>query len=384
VLLGPLIAVIAAAAPGDTGLSERDVVRIHVRSPYKGQSAPVTSRSLIDVLERGLRQKTILAARAIDDTAQVAEVGGDIIALMKLARPAGETGRYLLVVSMLPANGKTRISAIVVDMDKGFELLAREERAPDAEARAEQDARFQEVAVVARAPAAEVMSDDEAAIYAEQLIDETLRPVLEQSRAWGPMGAIAVSGTREDVEIRLDGAAVGIARSGMPVRLFDVRPGDRTLSVAAAGQPPVERAVHVAGGETIELDFSGVALASRHERFRAIALWSAVGVAAAGAGIVISGAIAAGNAEPNDSCFTSEGQPGMTCPPTWLHTGSNGAGVAIVPLGLGLALGGALTALGIVTVEDDDEIPWVSMMVGTGLVFAAYGVAVAAEGGNPP
>jgi len=393
---------------GKITLQERDALDLVVRSPYAGADARSSTLRFLEVADRALRDKSALFAREVKDSKEVVDAKGDAIQLLKATRrdvdverlaregkaleahnaerrAAGDKlARFLVLVTLLPQGDKTRLSAILIDVDEGLDLLIREHGKTGADAAAELEARFQETAVIARPSPATVSGEDEALAYVEKLFSQDFRPMFEQRGAWATLGTIDVKTNVDGAEIRLDGALVGTSRPGV-TRLEDARAGPRVVSLAASGYAPVEIPIQVRAKAITEveanLDASGTGLAAA----RTMIFWGSLGVAAAGATMVVASIVGAGTQTNQFLCVHPNGQP--TCDQSsWLRFGSGdtpqeqiaGSGLAIAPLGLGLMAGGGVTALGSELVEDDG-IPWISIATGAVLSVATYLILNAAE-----
>ncbi len=381
-----------AALVGEIRLPGRDVLEVVIHAPY-GEPRAIAGRAnrvrLVDAIDAALRDHTTLMAREPVESQALLDARGNAIATLRAVRRDVDVSRLafegvsleehersqradgapairlILVLSVLPGEAADRVSALLVDVRAGLELLMSS-RGMGA---AQQEAAFEEKAVLARLDARDVASADGLGAYVDALITGDLRPALTRAQVWGGLGTIDLVTAVDGAEIMLDGALVGTTRSGR-TRLHDVRAGSRSLALSAAGHQPFQATVAVAGGHTAEVQ--AVVVPMRAEGARTAVFVAGLVSVAAGAAVMVS-------ALP----MTSEvGTVRID------HTGSEwqrygDGGPAVFPLGYSLAIMGGAWLVGPALFEDEGDVPWWSLGVGLALGVIAYGVSELAEDAPP-
>ncbi len=345
-----LSALVGTAAPVEQiALDERAPVDVVVRSPYATPESRAGGLAIITAFDRALREHTSLFAREVKDSPDLVAARGDAREVAKVVARDPRPPRYLLLVTCVEAGEQTRLTALFVDVGRAVE--------------ARDDATFQDVAVIARPATFTAPHSDGAVTWAARLVEDELKGVLEREGVWDALGSIDVETEIEGAEIRLDGQLVGTSRSGIN-RLTGARLGARSVSLAAAGYAPWEARVEVTAGATVHTLAELVAQGA--ETGRTSVLWASVGLAAAGAVLLTYSAV---EASGDSRYLCLEAKPGDGCPGRPFLT--FGSSLAVAPLGLGLAIGGATGVVGPEFLETEG-FPWISVVSGVTLGVLTY------------
>lgn len=384
----------AAALVGEIRLPGRDVLEVVIHAPY-GEPRAIAGRAnrvrLVDAIDATLRAHTTVMAREAEESPALLEAKGNAVATLRAVRRDVDVSRLafegitleehertqradgapavrlILVLSVLPGEAADRVSALLVDVRAGLQFLMSSRGL----AAAEQDARFEDAAVLARLDARDVASADGLGAYVDALITHDLRPALVRAQVWGALGTIDVVTAVEGAEITLDGALVGTTGRGR-TRLHDVRAGSRTLALSAVDHLPYRATIEVVGGGTAEVQASVEPVHEGAAMVRSTLFVSGLVALAAGAAIIVSalpqsGAVATVRIDHDGS--------------EWRRFG-DGSGPAIVPLGYSIMAMGGTWLVGPALFEDGRDVPWWSIVAGVALGAIAYGVSELAE--DPP
>lgn len=330
-----------------------------------GTPAQVRSSELIAEVAEAFERHTDLRAQLVE-AERVADCAGRLGCLVAAVSAWSPRPRALFVLSSIAgdAGRPDRLFPQWIDVDSALDALER--GANEAEVRA--------AAVAAELPPGEVADREQAAAYLDQLVGAELRAVLEPRRQAGYLATLVVEGAPEGAALELDGQLLGPA-AGSRVAVVRIEPGERILTVRAAGQSARSYPVRLTPGAHERIRLGDEARPARTGPERDIALVSGLVVAAAGAAtLAVAAATAPEGTTVCEGCgdrFTVVGE----APPDRFGPPPEGpTGVPAAPLGAGLVLAGGLLAAGS-QLEPGDGVPWWSILLGV-----AVGGAVTAGG----
>lgn len=393
-------ALLACAVGGVAHAAPTEVIDVGERTPLSlvlltptGAAGRIRSSDLIRTFDDALRHHTGLVLRAADDGLAQGCRGRLLCLVLRLRsdyerdalrdgdalrpydahlRTLSERGvRYaklLLVVTNVTREGEPdRLRAQLIDTDRA---LARYHHATRTESDWESEV---EAAINDEAPSGPmtpVADRAEAERFVDELLTTHLRDALEHAGQWSPYGQIELAATLPGLSIELDGAPTGVTTAA-EVRLSGVMPGPRRLRVAGATLEPFEATVEVQRGQTARVEPVLVARPTADATGTRL-LVGLVGAVVATAGGVVLGLAAT---TPDTSLVTycvADAVAGCAESRAFVTSGydaalrplPNGDGVPLVPLGLGLVVGGATWGIGAWLLTDDDETPWIPLVVG--------------------
>ncbi len=358
-----------------------------------GAPGRIRSSDLIRTFDDGLRHHTGLVLRATDDGLAQGCRGRLLCLVLRLRsdyerdglrdgdslrpydahlRTLAERGvRYaklLLVVTSITRDGEPdRLRAQLIDTDRA---LSRYHHASRVDNDWESSV---EAAINDEAPSGPVTTAADATEvtrFVDELLTTHLRSALEHARQWAPYGQIELAATLAGLTIVLDDTPAGVTTTA-PVRLTGVMPGPRRLRVEGVAFEPYELTVEVGRGEVRRVE------PVLHPRPTADATGTRLLVGLVGAAVATAGGVVLGlaAATPDTSLVTycvTDAVAGCAASSAFVTSGydpalrplPNGGGVPLVPLGLGLVVGGATWGLGAWLLTDDDETPWIPLLVG--------------------
>lgn len=337
--------------------------------------APTGALSAVDAsaLFRGLsvriEPKTALKIEPLEPE-RVAECAGEISCLIERT---GSSSPLLLVISAVKAKNGDRVSATLVDADLAREEMKRLER-PGRTDRESLEAAVSERAILVRPQWIEVQNAAGLELLLDRLVTEQLRPVLVARGAWEPHAELVLKQLPAGTAIAIDGAQIGFAEPES-TRIFGLDPGKRSVGLEHPEREPQVIEVELLRGRSSEVSVELVRARADAGALRAALLWSGVGAAAVGTGLVAYGAANAGETEV--VCLTDD-------PSASRCSGSSAfyevGGVPIAPLGLSLIAAGATWSLGTLLFGDDRDVPWLQLIVGTGIGAAVFTASVLFDG----
>lgn len=311
--------------------------------------------------------------------------------LRNALRASPAHARYVLVLSASRLDRGDRMAALVIDIEAALEFVhrIRREGPPTPEQFAEVEEKISQHAVIARPPPAEVRSADETERYVDRLVERDLRDAFEKAGHWRPFGTVIVEVAKSDpFQVDMDGESLG-ATSGGGVKLIDVRPGDRTISLKNADYEDYETTVTVETGKPAHVRANPIKKPSAVATYvRPVVIWSGVAAAAAGVGLVVASLVK--TSELRDGCVRAASAPDCERSPEFLRFGAsaspdpfgnpNGDSAPIAPLGYSLIGLGATWIGGPLLIGAKDRIPWIDAIVGAVVFGAAFGISIAADG----
>ncbi len=400
-----------ADAPVDTiDVGERTPLAFVLVTPT-GEPARTRSSDLIRLVDEATRTQTSLALRGADD-AIAQGCRGRLLCLVLRLRPdyerdslrdAGGVRPYsehlralderdvvypklLLLLTNVTREGEPdRLSAQLIDTDRVLEAYHADPR--DAEYwEANLEAAINENAP--SSPRTEVATLAAAQAFVTALFDTHLRPSLEAGGQWKPFGHIELAATAPGLTILLDDAPVGVTGAGR-TRLDGVLPGQRSLRVEGPTLHSDVETFEVVRGEAVAV---APELSARPTGESATTRWALeiVGAAAVVAGGVLV-AVAAATPDTTLHTYCVEGAlagctstRGFVTSDYDVERGAfpNGGGVALAPLGLGLLAGGIAWGAGTLLFVEEDETPWIPLVVGVVLGVTTFAVSAAVGSGS--
>lgn len=282
----------------------------------------------------------------------------------------------LLVISGVGAAGIDVVSIDLIDTTEALEYLHPIERLTRADERgllgaARVGATFQ----------AEVESAAELDPMLDSLFADLLQPALEARAHWRPYGALVVRAP-EGASAFVDGSLVATAGSEGAARAR-VLPGQREVTVQHPDFAPFSASVQVErGGQStvvMELRRPG----ANPDFGRQLTQWTGVALAAAGTGLLIAGAVDAGQNPLTLTCASCDGgfrfRGFSNSPGTSASDPLNTSGPLVVPLGYSLALTGATWSIG-AALSEKERTPWWVLLAGAAAGGTAYAISAAAQG----
>jgi hypothetical protein len=284
----------------------------------------------------------------------------------------------LLALAVHPSAGEDRLSAMLLDLDRASEEIARAPR----DAADWQDAlenRLFEGAI--QSPPALVSIHDEADLVRHfgTLLDGPLEPLLSRVGHLKPFGEIEIAlSTGGPLALELDGQRVGTVREGT-MRLLEVQPGARTLSLRSddgavelrTERLTVERgqvarwSPDLGGGSARYVVPIGAAILTVGGG--ALAIWAAVKSPKPVYGTPCIGACTDRRSFAS-FCDLSSGDPS--------RCRSGPRGVLVAPLGIAISALGAAAGIGSFFDRPEEGLPW--WAIGAGLVAGVGSYALLA------
>jgi hypothetical protein len=388
-----------AEAPEVLDVGERTPVSLILLTPT-GTPGRTPSSDLIRTFDDALRRHTGLAMRAADDGLSQGCRGRLLCVVLRLRsdyerdslrdgdslrpydahlRTLSERGvvyaKLLLMVTNITREGEPdRLRAQLIDTDRALSLYHHASRT-EADWESEVEAAINDEAP--SSPAVSVADATEAARFVEELLTNHLRGALEHAGQWTPYGQIDLTATAPGLTIVLDDAPAGVTTRAA-VQLSGVMPGTRRLRLEGAELEPFEATVEVRRGQIARVE-PVLRVRPTPDATGTRLLVGLVGAAVATAGGVVLGLAAA---TPDTSLVTycvADAVAGCAPSNAFVTSGydaslrplPNGGGVPLVPLGLGLVVGGATWGLGAWLLTDEDETPWIPLLVGAAAGSAA-------------
>lgn len=291
----------------------------------------------------------------------------------------------LVVSNFVQAGAPDRVFAMLVDLDRALELHhVADRRLP--EWRELSDAKVDEEAVVARTDRVELSGEEDTLRFLERLITVDLQPALAERGHWRPFGALEISGTPAGRTVRIDGDVVGVSSEGRTL-VLDISAGPHVLTLEAADGSTRRHDVVVQAGTTERLTIERDVLPSARSGARTALIYGGVGLAAVGV-VVTTLALAFGSDSVDRVCFE-----GGACSSRSAFAGTgeeslgglvepSQTGPLLAPLGYSLVLSGGIFSLGTHFLTEEDETPWLPLLIGLAAGGLSYGLS-AALGSTP-
>jgi len=189
-------------------------------------------------------------------------------------------------------------------------------------------------------------------------------------RIHAPPGSVSIVASRPGLEVVLDNVDQGTLGADGKVELRFVPIGRHSLALI----DPRDRFVHDPVIVDVETATVTVVDAILRERSSTVSTWGGLGLAAAGAALVVYGLAAPRN---TDICLAACGRPRFV---TFGEGGGQRSSVMIVPLGYSLALAGATWAASPDLFDDWSTYPWLQLGLGLAVGAASYAISAAAGG----
>ena len=384
-----------ATAPTVLSAAEREPAVIAVLTPFGSGSATGTSR-LLRGMAAVLERRTDLRSQSVEqagiDAAALAACPArsqlrcwtDIVVAATQQDPTPPRYLFGLAVRRL-ADGRDRVSISLLDTS----LLATlpPSMAPDER----EDAIFRRTP---RTRAVRVPSNANLVAILDRLISESLAETLDRSGHWMPFGGVQIGSSCDGCEVLVDDRLIGLSRTG-PLKIIRLKSGPRRIVLRKGPSSVLQCQVDIRANvlrTRVAESCRSTPIATESEA----RLWFRYGGLAAGlagAALVTFGASLSADAPdgyclvpndaPADSCQTL-GSPGFgfeTAPS--LNDDANDVNpsrIPIIAVGAGLLGAGATLAVG--SWGWNDWPWWAQALLGIGIGGAAFGVGVAAGGGQ--
>ncbi len=294
--------------------------------------------------------------------------------------------RLLLVLSNFVKPGASdRIFAMLVDLDLALSLHhGADRRSPDW--REISDARIDEDAVLLRTPRAEMFDEDDTRRFLESLVEKDLRPVLSARAHWEPFGALEIVGTSGGETVRIDGDVAGLSGEARTV-VTEISAGPHVLTLEAADGSSRRHEVLISAKQTTTLLVERAVVPSSRSSLRGVLIYGGAGLVVAG-GLLTVMAAALASSPVDRLCFE-----GGACSSAGAFAGTGlettggllepqPTGLSLGPLGYSVALSGAVFSLGTYFLTDEDETPWLPLLVGFAAGGLSYGLSAALGGAS--
>lgn len=376
----------AATTPDDRQLrlGERTPIAVVVGSPT-GENARVRSSEVIRLVSEQLRAHTDFTLQLVEPNV-LADCKGRLLCLVEKVGGAGsraEAPPYLLVFSNLAREGEAdRLSAQLIDVERAHDTIERGRSSREAWV-AEVEATLNDGATATERAAVGDVADAERVIA--EWFEHRFARDFEASGHWDPYGEVVITTQREGLEISFDGQSVGATARGR-TRIGELRAGTRTLVLVGPTIDRFEVAVNVQAGAVTEISpevsSTGGAGPLRD------AVWVS-GAAMAVAGVVVSAvALASHDGDVLTSCFvgTAGCEAGSGFETSGFDGGAaatldaaNPGGVLMLPLGYSLVSAGAIWTVGALFFSEEDELPWLPVVIGAGVGVLAYTLSAVAS-----
>jgi hypothetical protein len=298
--------------------------------------------------------------------------------------------KYLVVLGIYPDPGKAdRVSAVLINTDEALQRFHEAYRnRPDWEDRVEDE--IFERGAQARPDSVQVSNADGLRTYFEKLFGEELRASFEKSGNFEPYGQIDVQTDAPGLLIDLDGKVVGQTKPGQ-TRIAEVAPGVRKIGFEDPAKTwnRYETQIEVKRGDVLSVR-PMLVRAPSSGGVRQLTFWGGVGVAAIGAAITTYAAAQKSKYVYLVPCTNPGGAGCVPAPPSGFASlcdlGSGGPscvngskGVVGAPLGYSILGMGAAWALGTEFLDDKEDIPWRSLLIGVAVGGVTYAISAAAD-----
>lgn len=388
-MLGALLALglTSAAAPADrpepaTELRSRRRVPLPFLLLSLGSGERRIRRSAIIEAVSDLFEAHTDFAIALVDSDRVAGCRGRLSCLVTHVRPdyrqpsdaRSEVPGPFLILSQIASGTRTRLLPQWIDTEAALDVLRADPQARDPkELEAEMGTRAQPV----RLRGTTIRSPEEAQRWLEKLVRGDLRPYLEDTQHWEPLGELTIEDAPEGAAVIVDGETLGTSRAGTVI-VRELRPGTH--------QVELQRGTAVAWSRSFTLgirDRARIQVGTKAEAGPgpSALFWTGLGLTAAG----LATTAVALTLSPSGStvyCNSDCGNRFVGLDESLDATGLGGApsGVLAGPLGLGLVVAGATWSVGSL-LEADAEVPWISILTGVALGGLVYGVSAATNSG---
>ena len=283
-----VLAIAAAPSPNEVPAGERGILSVAVAAPT-GRMFVTSRTEILEAIAEAAQEMTNLESQELERSATclARTAGGDRLRCLALAArtEAGETAApYVLVVSVLPAKGEDRISAVLIDAARANEII---EKTPEAE-QSSVDVAILESAILMSAPQASARDASEVDHIVRKLFERNMQSVLRRFGHWGPLGVIEIHADRDGLEITLDGKTLpGLTSRGV-TRVVEVHEGQRAVALGGKDVVPVSTTLRVEHGVISQWNPE---LKEVVHAPNALVFWTGVGVAAAGVGLTVVGAL---------------------------------------------------------------------------------------------
>lgn len=348
----PLALVLSAtaAAPVTEIVADGPRVPLAVAVVTTGDAPGHTSVSQVYVeLAAAVRDHTDFAPAEVDARA-VIECRGAVECLSRRTGVPGAT--HMMIVSKLGSDGPERVFAMLVDLKRNDEVLAR-------------------------AVAADLADPNATLAAVRRIVAEEFKSALVAAGRWTERGAVDIRANLGGATVTVDGNVAGTA-SSTNVRLVRVPVGDRTVGLRLGDEERTGRVkVTTRSVAVLELAFTPPEPSTP---YRDAIFVSGLGAIAVGVGVVIYAGLrhdasveticipgCGGGFDYDTTGYDPSGTPAF-------GRDATPGGLAVAPLGAAVAIGGATWLVGTVLAERDDL--WQVVVVAAGIVTGAATYAI--------
>jgi hypothetical protein len=295
--------------------------------------------------------------------------------------------RYLLVISNVTLEGEEdRMTAVLVDTDRALNLFHDASRKVS-DWQDDVEARINSSAVLIPPIKVNVRDADETRSFLERLVVQDFRAFFESGGHWRPYGELVIEGPEPGLGVSIDGDTVGATQPGT-TRILQMLPGTHRVELVHPDYAPFQQDVTVTAGAAARIDARPARLAGSAAGLHAVVFWGGIATAIAGAALV--GVAVTNPSDVTTACFEAEDCQSNSAFLAFGHNDQselardvNPGSVLIAPLGYSLVGTGAAFSLGSL-LTDENEIPWLPVVVGLGIGALSYGLSVALNGGGVP
>jgi hypothetical protein len=339
-----------------------------------GALSAIEASALFRGLSERIEQNTALKIDP-QEPERIAECGGELVCLIERT---GSASPLLLIISAVKAKNGDRVSATLVDADVAREEMRKS--SPGRTGRSDREALetlVSERATLVRPQWAEVKDARGLETFLDALMREHLEAVLRARDAWVPHAKLRLLRLPAGTAITIDGAHIGFAEAE-ETQIIGIKPGKRAIALEHPGHDPLSLEVELLRGQETELS---LVLAEHREDvsgLRTALLWTGVGASAIGTAVAAYGAAHAGGSRV--VCLTDD-PAGSQC--AGRSEFYSAGGVALAPLGYSILSAGAVWSLGALLFGDDHQVPWLELILGTGIGLAVYTTSILLDGETP-
>ncbi len=291
--------------------------------------------------------------------------------LSRIQSERAQTAYVALLSNVSQPNRGDLLTMWLIDVERAHALRSTDE--------ARWEERIFSEAIVVQSVRAEVSGEAEAERVLHQLFFGPVRKALEPKDHWLPFGSLLLQLPNTNFEIRIDDHPIHL-NTRTTWRIGAIRPGTRRVTLTHPDFLPWQGELRIQ--KQVESTLQPELIPRADPRLaRQVVGWG--GAAMALSGVVVS-AIALSR---NDSrvLYCGASDP-AACPQSQRWAGSSydpanpaaNAGVALLPIGLGLALAGSVMAGG-VWLTDEQQSPWWPLVIGLGAGGAGFGLSLAVQ-----
>lgn len=359
----PLLMALALFGQVSVPAAERDRLPVVLLSP-SGQPVQTSRSLLVQTVSGAVEPNTRYRIRVLEGD-EITACRGRLSCLSRIGLREVPKACRMLIVSLLTGPDGDLASVLLLNLERARDALLKS-HAPEEGSDQAVELELSETALTwPREGMAPVSYEEELRALLDDAVQQAFRRSFERAGAWQVYGRLEIVSPVAGFSVILDGRPIGQTIVGA-LELENVGVGTRNLAFEARGYAPILQTVVVSPGVaqrvTLEPEEVIVRGGARSFTFLAGTLF-----AASGLGLLSLAEIADPRGDGSHSDYLRFG---------FSASGSNGRGVAIVPLGAALLAAGVTWAVGSWLFGDDREIPLAQWLLGAAMGTLLYATLV--------